>query len=270
MSRKMLHSLLTEALGEEEWIPPALPSIDALSTKHGSDWEGAIAMVTGPTAQSNWIIPGHVLTGSLPQSQKALELLVKAGITTFFSLQTRKEGYPYRSYASRLLPSITFDEQPIVDQQVTTDDLAMQAVVRILQRVRRGEVIYLHCRGGHGRTGTIGSLLLGLVYSLSAPFAMVMWQALHDSRQRPCFCAPHYNVANYGEVAVTLFKIQQKQVLRILSRSDTGFGIGAVVRGVGGASEINGDINTQEDNDLIAGLEATCETASTRSSEAGE
>ena len=35
-----------------------------------------------------------------------------------------------------------------------------------------GEVIYLHCWGGHGRAGTVGSIVLGLLYGLNGNQAM--------------------------------------------------------------------------------------------------
>ena len=38
----------------------------------------------------------------------------------------------------------------------------------------------MHCSRGHGRTGTICALLLGLAYHLSAPHAVLLYQALHD------------------------------------------------------------------------------------------
>jgi hypothetical protein len=49
------------------------------------------------------------------------------------------------------------------------------------------EVMYIHCHGGHGRTGTIAALLLGRLYGLGASAALELYQHLHDTREQPVF-----------------------------------------------------------------------------------
>jgi len=44
----------------------------------------------------------------------------------------------------------------------------------------RAQVLYIHCSKGHGRTGTVCALLLGLAYHLSGSHAINLYQALHD------------------------------------------------------------------------------------------
>ena len=34
--------------------------------------------------------------------------------------------------------------------------------------INRGEIVYIHCLGGHGRTGTISIPLMTLLYGISA------------------------------------------------------------------------------------------------------
>ena len=42
------------------------------------------------------------------------------------------------------------------------------------------QVLYVHCSTGHGRTGTVCALILGVVYHLSGPHALHLFQAIHD------------------------------------------------------------------------------------------
>ena len=43
---------------------------------------------------------------------------------------------------------------PIVDQTVALPDERVEEFVgQLLERLAAGEVLYIHCRGGHGRTG---------------------------------------------------------------------------------------------------------------------
>ena len=52
-------------------------------------------------------------------------------------------------------------------------------------RILAGERLYIHCWGGHGRTGTLVALLLALLYAISADDALRYTQAFHDSRRFP-------------------------------------------------------------------------------------
>jgi hypothetical protein len=57
--------------------------------------------------------------------------------------------------------------------------------VDIARRVQDGEVIYMHCWGGHGRTGTLVCVVLSLLYGLSAEEALFRCQFVHDLRRVP-------------------------------------------------------------------------------------
>ena len=43
----------------------------------------------------------------------------------------------------------SFEEQPIPDRQVIDDEVVVALVLRLVRRLRKGEVIYVHCKGGH-------------------------------------------------------------------------------------------------------------------------
>lgn len=52
-------------------------------------------------------------------------------------------------------------------------------------RILAGEHLYIHCWGGHGRTGTLVAVLLSRLYGLSADAALRFTQAFHDARRFP-------------------------------------------------------------------------------------
>ena len=62
------------------------------------------------------------------------------------------------------------------------DEEALEIVDKIINWMNSGEKMYLHCMGGHGRTGTIVSLLLFKLYKLDAYQSMEYCQKFHDSR----------------------------------------------------------------------------------------
>lgn len=77
---------------------------------------------------------------------------------------------------------IDFLHLPIVDGAVATDSAMHYLVDDCGMRVSRGERLYIHCWGGHGRTGTLVAILIGRLYGLPHAAALQYCQACHDSR----------------------------------------------------------------------------------------
>jgi protein-tyrosine phosphatase len=48
--------------------------------------------------------------------------------------------------------------------------------------------VYLHCQGGHGRTGVVLSVMLMILFGLNPEEAMLMCQTLHNTRVESCRC----------------------------------------------------------------------------------
>lgn len=192
-----------------------LPPLEPLAARLGPEYEAAMVAYRGPTSRTNWILPGRILCGEKPHS--ALTELCAAGVTTFVSLQQKNESDPYRDGVNKKLGAAAkFMTLPIPDQKTTTDAHLTALVLEIIERVGDGEVMYVHCRGGHGRTGTVCSLLLGLCHGLDGPTALATYQALHDLRQQPCFAAHSYEPSPDGASCIALFPVQHAQVIRLL------------------------------------------------------
>lgn len=80
---------------------------------------------------------------------------------------------------------IDFLHLPIIDGNVTTDSAMNRLAEDCMERILRGERLYIHCWGGHGRTGTLVAVLLGRLYGLPYTNALRYTQAFHDSRVYP-------------------------------------------------------------------------------------
>lgn len=85
-------------------------------------------------------------------------------------------------------------------------------------RILAGERLYVHCWGGHGRTGTLVALLLSQLYSLTADEALRYTQAFHDARRFP------------QGVRSPQTAVQRAQVKRVInaSRANPGAVVGQV------------------------------------------
>lgn len=71
---------------------------------------------------------------------------------------------------------------PIVDGSISSDQAMSDLADDCCQRVLNGERLYIHCWGGHGRTGTLVAVMLSRLYGLSGLDALHYTQKMHDVR----------------------------------------------------------------------------------------
>ena len=100
---------------------------------------------------------------------------------------------------------LDFVHVPIVDCSVTDDTTIYNLCVNLVERIARGEILYVHCWGGHGRTGTAICIMLHLMYKLSADQCLDFCQFVHDLRKIPI---------NVGSPQT---KNQRDQVIRVIN-----------------------------------------------------
>lgn len=156
---------------------PSLPSLDqpdALRASHGF------------SEAANWLVPGHVLLGANPSKGRGgcLNRVVsysEAGCSTWVSLQAElppmdsDQPFPfglenYAVEARAVAPttqagSARFVRFPIEDLRPAESVEWLSGVVdELAARVLQGEVLYLHCFAGRGRTGLVAACLLGKLY----------------------------------------------------------------------------------------------------------
>lgn len=100
-----------------------------------------------------WIEQGKILAGSIPQMPEDLEVLKAQGIQSVLSLTRRNpETYPDMI---RLAYDFGHWQYAIPDNSIADDETMLNAAKSIDRAMDRKLPIYVHCRGGIGRTGTI-------------------------------------------------------------------------------------------------------------------
>jgi len=186
-------------------LPSRLPEINQVMSE--------ASLYVGPTRESNWVILDRLMVGAYPSSfddaenESILRGLLECGITTFVCLQMEyqhgvpesqwRSGVSLRPYIEDALEicerernsgsvvapeNLKFLHHGIVDCGTTTDTTVLELALDVCYRLLADEVIYLHCWGGHGRTGTVVAVALGLMYDLSASEALTRTQLYHDLR----------------------------------------------------------------------------------------
>ncbi|GMH97698.1 hypothetical protein TrST_g150 [Triparma strigata] len=139
----------------------------------------------GPTRESNVLIPGRVFTGEVPGgwgssakiTKQCVDDIMSAGVTVFVCLLEFRPDY-----IVHLEGRADFIHFPIDDFDVADDRSTLAFVEELGRRFRQtGDVFYIHCFSGRGRTGIIASSLLMNLYSEVDKSAAV---AICNSRKR--------------------------------------------------------------------------------------
>jgi len=167
-------------------MSPSLPPLPAL------DDEVAMQKYF-VAANANWLVPGVVMVGSNPNraaegAEKYLEKLAAVGkITTYVCLQSevppqskdaealgglvsgdQSDAMP--SYANAVVTVDPASEPKFVHYGTNDDEIIASMeelstlILNLGKRIEAGEVLYIHCKGGTGRTGTVAACVLGKLY----------------------------------------------------------------------------------------------------------
>ena len=151
------------------------PQGDALPRPHGNTY---------------WLWAGHVLAGEHPakegeeQLSEKLQLFALAGITHFIDLTSTAD--PVKTYQPQ--GGAVRINHPITDFGVPSP-LQMQGILQSIQSaLSQGGKVYVHCKGGIGRTGTVAATWLteqGLDDEQALALLLQKWQAMDKRFEEP-------------------------------------------------------------------------------------
>ena len=130
-----------------------------LSAQCRSIQDGVTPMMRQPITQCYWVVPGTLLAGEYPRNKDAqsshakIRALLRAGVTAFIDLTEADEGlYPYGAW----IGTASHQRFPIRDGSVPVSPEATRAILDAIDdHTARGQLVYVHCWGGVGRTGVI-------------------------------------------------------------------------------------------------------------------
>jgi predicted protein tyrosine phosphatase len=120
-----------------------------------------------PIPDSYWVIPGRLLAGEYPgakdtvAAREKVRRMLEAGVTFFLDL-TEADEYGLRPYTSLVSEEAAALGRQAVHQRRPIADLTapsrawMREILRTInEALAAGHVLYVHCWGGIGRTGTV-------------------------------------------------------------------------------------------------------------------
>jgi hypothetical protein len=174
---------------------PSLPLLDITrgwitQEKYRSEKNNRNPDFKGPTHESNWLLHkntrhGGLVVGGYPDTFQDMRILSNE-LQTFVCLNSEYgktvKGDYYRPYANHLSKN-QFIHEPIDDMETVEDETIIALAEKIVERLLNGENIYLHCAGGHGRTGTVAIVTLHMLYPEVTELELFEFvQYAHDQR----------------------------------------------------------------------------------------
>ena len=143
-----------------------------------------------PHGNTYWLWAGHILAGEHPAKEgdehlpEKLQLFALAGITHFIDLTAPADPVkPYHALAGAVRIN-----HPIADFGVPSP-LQMQGILQsIRSALNQGGKVYVHCKAGIGRTGTVAATWLteqGLDDKQALALLLQKWQAMDKRFEQP-------------------------------------------------------------------------------------
>ena len=125
-----------------------------------------------PFEHTWWVHPGQILAGPYPgtpdsdATRRRLGALLDTGVRCIVNLQQKDEtgrgGMPFPDYTATVDQlgqqrgvTVACHRYAIPDAGIPGAALMREILATMQAAVERGDVVYLHCWGGHGRTATV-------------------------------------------------------------------------------------------------------------------
>jgi atypical dual specificity phosphatase len=157
----------------------ALPAAEAFNTAGDA--------APRPHGNCYWLVPGILLAGEHP-GVDGTRWLAAAGISVCIDLTHPQEGLPTYEVQGAGEASGLHLRYPIVDFGVP-DVMTLRSIMgEIARACANGQVVYLHCRAGVGRTGTVAACVMvsaGLDAGQALELLQRKWQVVAKRANAP-------------------------------------------------------------------------------------
>jgi hypothetical protein len=163
--------------------------------------------------EANWAICGLVIFGAHPAKPDVRPQLYALGIERFYAFIENLPRYKYPLPTGKTLTHVALpDKKPIPSNKLkefilTVFDLGVTTL--------DGKMSYVHCWGGHGRSGLAICLLYHFLFGMNAEEAMETAQRYHDMRVSVPPDKDRFGKILYPKVRVPQTD-QQRDQLRVL------------------------------------------------------
>jgi predicted NAD-dependent protein-ADP-ribosyltransferase YbiA (DUF1768 family) len=129
---------------------------------------------------SSYFIDNKALFGSSP-SQEIVNYLESIGVKYFLDLtcEYEKNIDVYKTKFRKL-------RYPIEDRKIPIDNVSFSSMIlkvcKIIKNLQNDDKIYVHCKGGHGRSGVVVACILCIYLKIPAEDALELTNQYHKNR----------------------------------------------------------------------------------------
>jgi protein-tyrosine phosphatase len=131
---------------------------------------------------SSYFIKNRALFGSFPTQDSVLEL-EDHGVRYFVDLTDITKEKKISAYTTKY----TYINYSIDDHSIPNDILSFSTFVlkisNIIKKLNQDERVYIHCRGGHGRSGLVVACILCYIFNLSPQDSLNYTTKCHSHRK---------------------------------------------------------------------------------------
>lgn len=130
--------------------------------------------------RSNYFIENKAIFGVYP-TQEDIHELEDNNVFYFLDLTVNYEPGTVGYHTSR-----NYENYPIGDRDVPKDTISFTMLLlkysNIIKNLTDDKKVYIHCRGGHGRSGMVAACLLAIINKCSSHDAMNITSKCHSER----------------------------------------------------------------------------------------
>jgi|UniRef100_A0A6C0D259 protein-tyrosine phosphatase len=128
----------------------------------------------------SFFIPSKALFGGFPTQEETNNLEIK-GVRYFVNLTCDNEDkiYPYTTIYNKI--SFPIHDRNIPDNISEFSEFIIK-ISNIITNLNTDELVYIHCKGGHGRSGIVVACVLCYLYNMDAESAIQYTNTCHNTR----------------------------------------------------------------------------------------
>jgi protein-tyrosine phosphatase len=130
---------------------------------------------------ASFFIENKALFGSFP-TQTQIRKLEDIGVRYFVNLT-----HPDESKITNYTTNYNYISYPIIDRSIPEDNLDFSRFIytlcNLISVLKEGEKIYIHCKGGHGRSGLVVACITTKFFNISPDTALKHTTKCHSKRQ---------------------------------------------------------------------------------------
>jgi len=131
---------------------------------------------------SSYFIENKAIFGNYPDETKFNEL-VKLGVKYFVDLTTSNEKTKLKEYDKTDIIYINYEvKDRYIPENIFNFTNFLHNLKSIYQGLKYDEKMYVHCKGGHGRSGVIVSCLLCYIFKYTPEESLKLTNIYHNNR----------------------------------------------------------------------------------------